>query len=122
MMRPIRKPLPSQNESDSGSSAIHAGIDAGKLAHALALRRAIEPDAADRARRIVDGASARLWVADGIPFTDASTVLEVRRRFELSPDDCRAHAVEVVWTAWRAISARNNSQISHREESPHAVA
>jgi hypothetical protein len=122
MMRPIRKTRPSKSESASGSSAIHAGMDAGKLAHALALRRAIEPDAADRARRIVDAASARLWLADGIPFTDAITMLEVRRRFELSPDHCRAHAVEVVWTAWRAISARKNSQISYREESHHAVA
>ena|ERR1700677_4542126 len=122
MMKPIQKPPLSRNDCASGSSALHARIDAGKPARALALRRAIEPNDAARARRIADTESARLWLADGIPFVDAITMLEGRRRFELSPDHCRAYAVEIVSAVLHEISARRDSRFANREESHHAVA
>ncbi|MGA2889449.1 MAG: hypothetical protein ABSE51_15485 [Terracidiphilus sp.] len=42
-------------------------------------------------RRIADISSARLWLAEGVPIADILTMLEVRRRFEFSPDDCRVY-------------------------------
>lgn len=42
---------------------------------------------------------AQQWLADGAPVADVITMLEARHRFELSPDRCRALAVEILWAA-----------------------
>ncbi len=34
-------------------------------------------------RRMADTAAARNWLAEGVPFADAITMIEVRRRFEM---------------------------------------
>jgi len=54
-----------------------------------------QQSAAD-ARRIADTASARHWLAEGAPIADVLTMLEVSRRFELSPHVARAYAVEIL--------------------------
>ena len=74
------------------------------------------------ARRIADTASARLWLAEGSPIADVLTMLEVRRRFELSPHDSRAYAVDVLSAARAEINHTNHIRITHRKEQFHAVA
>jgi len=74
------------------------------------------------ARRFADTASARLWLADGFPLADVLTMLEVRRRFELSPDVARAYAVEILSAARAEIVTANQPLITHRKESLHAAA
>jgi hypothetical protein len=74
------------------------------------------------ARRIDDTISARLWIASGLPITDVLTMLEVRRRFELSPHDCRTYAVEILSAARAEIHIANQPRIAHRKEPHHAVA
>ena len=59
------------------------GRDAAKLTHEMASRRADKADPLYYAQRTVDVASARLWLADGIPIDDVITMLEVRRRFKI---------------------------------------
>jgi len=73
-------------------------------------------------RRLEDTDSARLWLAEGIPMADILTMLEVRRRFEFSPHDCRAYAVEILWAAREAIRTKNAPQITRRKEPVYAVA
>ena len=60
------------------------GKDAAKLTRELASRRADKPDPLYYSQRTVDVASAYLWFADGTRIEDVITMLEVRRRFELS--------------------------------------
>ena len=74
------------------------------------------------ARRIVDVASAQLWLTEGVPFADAITMIEVRRRFELCPNDCRVYAIEVALSALREYCNSNRQQITHQEEIQNAVA
>jgi hypothetical protein len=47
------------------------------------------------ARRVADTASARRWLAEGLPIADILTMLEVHHRFEFSPDDCRIYAIAI---------------------------
>jgi hypothetical protein len=73
-------------------------------------------------RRIADTLLARLWLAQGFPIADVLTMLEVRRRFELSPHDCRTYAVDILSAARTEIQLANQPLTAHREESFHAVA
>jgi hypothetical protein len=75
-------------------AALRAGLAPGKLAREIASRHPEDPGLASR---LLDLASASLWLADGVPVADVLTMLEWRHRFELSPDQCRAHAVEILW-------------------------
>ena len=74
------------------------------------------------ARRIADVATAQLWLTEGVPFADAITMLEVRRRFELSPNNCRVYAIETVLIAQRECCSSKPQQIVHQEEIENAVA
>jgi len=73
-------------------------------------------------RNLIDVASAQLWLAEGVPFADAITMVEVRRRFELSPNDCRVHAIETVLLARSKNCNSKHQQIVHHEEMQNAVA
>jgi hypothetical protein len=84
------------------------GRDAAKLTHELAARRSDKVDPRYYAQRTVDVASARFWLADGIPI-DVITMLEVRRRFELSPALNSARAREIAATAQRMITRRKTA-------------
>ncbi len=77
---------------------------------------------ATAARRAVDVASAQLWLSERVPFADAITMVEVRRRFDLSPNDCRVYAIEVVLAAKREYCNSLCQQIVHQEEMQNAVA
>lgn len=80
-----------------------------------------DSDATD-SRRFVDVASAQHWLTEGIPFADVVTMLEVRRRFEFSANDCRVYAIESVLIAQREYSSSNHQQIAHQKEVENAVA
>jgi hypothetical protein len=82
------------------------GKDAAKLTHELATQRSDKGDPFYYAMRTVDVASARLWLADGIPIDDVITMLEVRRRFEIPAALCSARAREIAATAQRMIARR----------------
>ena len=54
---------------------------------------------ADASHRAKDIALARLWLAHAVPLADVLTMLEVRHRFELTPDKARAYAVTILAAA-----------------------
>ena len=80
------------------------GKDAMKLTHTLASRRADKPNPLYYAQRTVDMASARLSLLEGAPIGDVITMLEVRRRSEISATLCSARARELATTANRMIA------------------
>ena len=79
------------------------GKDALKLTCTLADRRTDKPNPLYYAQRTVDVASARLWLIEGVPISDIVTMLQVRRRFEISSSLCSARALEIALTAQRTI-------------------
>ncbi len=96
----------SNSESDWAwvSHELAHGKDAVKLTRELAFRRSDKPNPIYYAQRTVDVASARLWFIEGIRIDDIITMLEVRRRFELSAALCSARAREIATTARRMIA------------------
>lgn len=90
-------------------SELSRGKDAAKLTRELAAHRSDKPDPLYYARRTVDVASARLWLAEGIRIDDIITMLEVRRRFELPAAVARARAREITTTAQRMIARRKTA-------------
>ena len=96
-----------------------------------ALEDGIEPDALtkrltklygrDRGRRIVDMASVRLWLAEGVRPGDAMTMLDSRRRLELSASECRAYAIEVLLNLQQAMPSEDGPLTSSRNESRRLV-
>ena len=84
-------------------------MDAAKLTRELASRRADKSDPLYYAQRTVDVASARLWLDQGIPIDDVITMLEVRRRFEISTALNSARAREIAATAQRMIARRKTA-------------
>ena len=85
------------------------GRDAVKLTHELASRRADKGAPLYYSQHTVDVASARLWLADGIPIDDVITMLEVRRRFEIPAALCSARAREIAATAQHMITRRKTA-------------
>jgi hypothetical protein len=85
------------------------GKDSVKLTRELASRRSDKPNPLYYAQRTVDVASARLWLIEGIRIDDVITMLESRRRFELSVALCSARAREIATTAQRMIARRKTA-------------
>lgn len=121
---PSAKPIQSPSQTCGWSSqctatlwAIQEGAEVETLTRQLARRygRMI-------ARRIVDAASARLWLAEGFPSWDVVTMLEGRHRFELYASGCRAHAIEVLLTVRQAMLTETESRTNLRREERHAAA
>ena len=121
---PSAKPIQSPSQTCAWSSqctaalwAIQEGAETEALTRQLARRygRAI-------ARRIVDTASARLWLAEGFPSGDVVTMLEARHRFELSASECQSHAIEVLLTVRQAMLAESERRTNLRREVRHAAA
>ncbi len=83
------------------------GKDAVKLTRVLTDRRSDKPNPLYYAQRTVDVASARLWLLDGVPFCDVVTMLESRRRFEISCPQNLARAHEIARTAQQMINQAN---------------
>ncbi|MGB0065724.1 MAG: DNA-primase RepB domain-containing protein, partial [Terracidiphilus sp.] len=106
---PANKHSPSEEDWAWVCSQLTRGVDATKLTRELASRRADKSNPLYYAQRTVDVASARLWLAEGIPIGDIITMLEVRRRFEISPALCSARAQEIAATAQRMIVRRDTA-------------
>jgi hypothetical protein len=100
----LRKPTNSEQDWAWVMHELALGKDAVKLTRVLASRRADKPNPLYYAQRTVDVASARLWLLDGISFGDVVTMLESRRRFEISSTLCSARAHEIALTAHRMIT------------------
>ena len=116
------KATASRNESACVRVALQAANGTGNLARELASRHSQEHRSAVLSRRLADTASARLWLADGFPIADLLTMLEVRRRFELSPDVARVYAVEILSAARAEIHLANQPVIAHQKEIQNAAA
>ena len=71
-------------------------------------------------RRAKDVATALQWLRDGAPIDDVRTVIEVRHRFELSPEFARRYAANIVRAAANVLRAERSNP--SREEIIHAVA
>jgi hypothetical protein len=82
------------------------GKDPVKLTRTLAERRSDKPNPNYYARRTVDLASACLWLREGLPIGDVVTILQVRRRFQISDKLCSARAHEIAFTAQRMIARK----------------
>ncbi len=106
---PSNKHSHSENDWAWVCSQLAHGRDAAKLTHELVFRRADKPDPLYYAQRTVDMASARLWLADGIPIDDVITMLEVRRRFEIPAAIAGARAREIAATAQHMIARRKTA-------------
>jgi hypothetical protein len=119
MLKAIPKRRLQGEESSRILAALRAGIDPAQLASQIASRHPINPGAA---RRLVDIASARLWLAKGAPLADVLTMLEVRHRFELSSADCRAYATEILWDALHETHPCKDDPNSTPKEPEYAVA
>ena len=109
----------SGNDFSRVLAALRASIDSAKLTRELAAQHS--GDAAF-ARRLVDTASARLWLDDGAPAADVLTMLEVRHRFELSPGRACAYAVEILCTVQRQNDGCIPHAIPTMKETPYAAA
>jgi hypothetical protein len=106
---PVQKHSHSEDDWAWVCDQLAHGRDAAKLTHELAAQRSDKGDPFYYAMRTVDVASARIWLADGIPIDDVITMLEVRRRFELSPALSSARAREIAATAQRMITRRKTA-------------
>jgi hypothetical protein len=104
-LTPKRVGKHSTSESDWAwvSRGLSDGRDAAKLTKELASRRSDKPNPLYYAQRTVDVASARLWMLEGVPHEDIVTMLESRRRFEISATLCSSRAREITATAARMI-------------------
>jgi hypothetical protein len=85
------------------SRELAIGRDAVSLTRSLAERRPDKPNPLYYAQRTVDIASARLWLLEGVPLCDVVTMLEARRRFEISTALNLVRAHEIARTAQRMI-------------------
>jgi hypothetical protein len=122
MLKSLSKAPPFRDEPASVASALPAGIDADNFTHSLAPRHTVDPDPAARARKIADTDSAHHWPAEGVPIADVLTMLEVRRRFESFPHDCRIYAVEILLAVRAENPTTNQRRVTHRKEPENAFA
>ncbi len=116
MLKRLPKHLLPEAETAYVLSAIKAGIDAGKLTRELSSRHVSESGAWERARRIVDTVSVRWWLAEKVPPADVITILEVRRRFEFSRQDCHTYSASILRAAQEVIRSENATPIPTRKE------
>ena len=107
MLKSLTKAPPFRDEFTGNSLGFQARADANNRV---------------RMRGVADILSARQWLAEGVPVADVLTMLEVRRRLELSPDFARAYAVEILSAARGKIHTTNQLHVAHRKEPKNAVA
>jgi hypothetical protein len=119
MLKTIRNVAAPSDESDRVLAALRAGIAPVKLTRELVAQH---PGDAGFARRLVDTASARLWLADGSPVADVLTMLEVRHRFELSPNLARTYAVEILSSVQHEMDSDSTHSIPPAKEIRYAAA
>jgi hypothetical protein len=97
------------NSEDDWDWVLHQlanGKDTKKLTRSLASRRTGNARPLFYAQRMVDLASARLWLIQGIRMDHIVTMLVARQRREIPGELCTARAHEIAQTAQRMITAR----------------
>jgi predicted amidophosphoribosyltransferase len=77
---------------------------------------------ADASRHAKDISSARLWLAHAVPLADVLTMLEVHRRFDLSPALARTYAVEILWAVQHSEDTLINHPLPTTKEIHYAAA
>ena len=82
---------------------LRQGDDAMRMTRELAARRCDKANPSYYAQRTVDVASARLWLIEGIPAEDITTMLQFRRRLEIPIALNVARAREITETAQHMI-------------------
>jgi hypothetical protein len=107
--RPPSKGSNSENDWAWVSHQLAHGKDAVKLTQDLTSLRSDKPNPLYYAQRTVDVASARLWLIKGVCVEDVITMLESRRRFEITAVLCSARAREIAATAQRIIARRKSA-------------
>jgi hypothetical protein len=107
--KPVGKHSHSEEDWAWVCAQLARDMDAAKLTHELASRRADKSDPLYYAQRTVDVASARIWLGQGIPIDEIITMLEVRRRFEIPAAIAGARAREIAATAQRMIARRKTA-------------
>ena len=107
MLKSLTKAPPFCNEFAGNSLGFQARADANNRV---------------RMRGVADILSARQWLAEGVPIADVLTILEVRRRFEFSPNFARVYAVEILSAARTTNRTTNKLHVAHRKEPANAVA
>jgi RepB DNA-primase from phage plasmid len=116
---PLRKQPGKQSTSETDwawvSTELASREDALKLTRELASRRSDKPNPLYYAQRTVDVASARLWLIEGRTIDDVVTMLEFRRRFELSAALCYTRAREIAHTAMRMIARKSAAHSTTKE-------
>jgi len=85
---------------------LRQGDDAMRMTRELAARRCDKANPSYYAQRTVDVASARLWLIEGIPAEDITTMLQFRRRLEIPIALNVARAREITETAQHMIGRR----------------
>lgn len=119
MLKTAPKPHIPAGELAQVLAGLRAGIAPGKLAREVTSRH---PEDRGMGPRLLDLAFACLWLAERIPISDILTMLECRHRFDLSPAQCRAHAVEIVWAVQHEISPLEDRSIQPSKEHDYAAA
>jgi hypothetical protein len=99
MLKSLAKAPSFRDEPATVASALRAGIDSDNFTHSLALHHPVDPDIAD-----------------------VLTMLEVRRRFESFPHDCRSYAVEILLIVRAEIPTTSQPRRIHRKEPENAFA
>lgn len=110
-IQPRKQPGKHSNSENDWAWVSHElahGRDGVKLTRERASRRADKANPLYYAQRTVDVASARLWLLEGAPIDDVITMLEIRRRFEITSALCSARAREIAATAQRMIARRRD--------------
>jgi hypothetical protein len=64
----------------------------------------------------------RGYFAQGFLAGEIQTMLEARRRAELSPSECRAYVIDVLLAVRQAMATESGQFNSHREDTHHAAA
>jgi hypothetical protein len=119
MLKTPPKPRIPVGELTRVLATLKAGVAPGKLAREVASRHPEDPGLA---ARLLDLASACLWLADSVPVADVLTMLECRHRFDLSPTRCRAHAVEILWTIQHEVDPLDDRPTTTPKEREYATA
>lgn len=119
MLKTTRKTRSEAGELARVLAALRAGIDHGRLAREVASRHREDPG---RVSHVLDLASACLWLVEDLPVADILTMLECRHRIDLSPCQCRAHAVEILWAAQHEIAFLDEHSIPNPKEHENAAA
>jgi hypothetical protein len=71
---------------------------------------------------VADVNSARLWLSEGFPIADVLTMLEVRHRFDISPESARTYAIEILLAIEAETRLPIHQPISPQKEPRNAVA